>query len=190
MVVENFGLQSLDGSSVEGSEPVEQLVKDDPEAPNVHLVVVHLLQQDLRSNVEGRSLDGSEKVDAGRHGLSEPEVTNLYGVPVEQNILGFQVPVESPLLVQVEHRRQDLLPVEPHLILRQLLLLLEHVRQVFPGVLHHQPDLSLSFDALPQVDDVFVLELGEDFCFLLEVSDLLLRPPPTDKSVKVRLTIW
>ena len=54
----DFGLELLEGGGMEGSFPIEQFIDDDAEWPNINFVVVSLVGQDLRRNIEGCSFDG------------------------------------------------------------------------------------------------------------------------------------
>lgn len=169
--MENLRGQLLDRLCVERGSSDCELIQDDSEGPNINFVSVWAVLKDLRGNIEWRSFDGHQEIGRCRHLFREAEVTDFNLILMQENILRLQVPMQDSVLMEVEHGRQNLLPIETDLIFRQLLFLLQDLGEVSPSVLHNHDELGICLQALLHRDDVVVLDFGEQLCFGLEVID-------------------
>jgi hypothetical protein len=88
--------------------PREQLVNDATKRPNVHLVRVLSLPQDLRCDVQWCPLHRLEKSSRRREFLSKSKVTNLDLVVTKKDVLCLEIPVHDLVLVEVNHSVEDL----------------------------------------------------------------------------------
>ena len=158
-------LQLLDSHRMEGRPPRLQLVNDNPERPYVHLVGIVLLLEDLRSDVERRALDRLQEIGGCRHLLGEAEVAQLDGSALQQDVLGFEVAMDHLILMEVQHRRQNLPPVVPHPLLTEPPLL-EQPRQVVSGVLHNNHHFFRCLEGLLHGDDILVFQFGQQLRLL------------------------
>ena len=97
-------------------------------------------------------------------GKTEVRKFDVLSLGVDEQILGFEVPMEDPVLVQVDERLQNLIQEQLRLLLGQgLVSLLLHVLfKVELEVLEDQVKLVLAVDNLLQLDNVGVAEALEE----------------------------
>ena len=96
-----------------------------------HGVVVGLLLHELGSHVERRALDGGHNQRAAGHGARKAEVAQLHAaVRADEHILRLHVAVDDAIAVQVVQRADQLLGYAAHLLLRQSLVVLQHLKQL------------------------------------------------------------
>lgn len=90
--------------------------------------------------------------------VSKPEVPPL----VEDQVLGLDVPVDHPLVVDVLEAEQQAGEEEPGLLLRELAMLRDVVPQVAPvEQVHHQVQVLPVLERVVHVDEEGVFERGE-----------------------------
>ena len=96
-----------------------------------HGVVVGLLLHQLGSHVERRALDGGHNQRAAGHGARKAEVAQLHAaVRADEHVLRLHVAVDDAIAVQVVQRADQLLGYAAHLLLRQSLVVLQHLKQL------------------------------------------------------------
>lgn len=154
--------------------PREQLVNDATKRPNVHLVRVLSLPQDLRCDVQWCPLHRLEKSSRRREFLSKSKVTNLDLVVTKKDVLCLEIPVHDLVLVEVNHSVEDLDWKFLDLIQRQSLYLFHEPCQVPPCIIRHYDNLPLSFDDIFKLNDIGMTDLLEYFILLPEVLELSL----------------
>jgi len=134
-------------------------------------VGVVLLLEDLRRDIERRSLDGLQEICGCRHLLGEAEVAQLDGPALQQDVLGFEVAVDHLILMEVQHRGQNLPAVVSHPLLPQPPLL-EQARQVVSGVLHNHHHFLGGLEGLLHGDDILMFQFGQQLRLLRQTADL------------------
>lgn len=173
LVVEDLRQKLVVGVGMERRYAGVQLVDDDAKGPDVDLVVVGLLRDDLRRDVQWRPLERVQANRCSRHFPGETEVAQLNDAVPDEDILGFQVSMHDAVVVEVEQRRHDLPDVVLDLFEFELALLLQNGGEVLAGKFSNQNYLVLIFNMVAQLDDVVVLELLQDFYLLAEALHVL-----------------
>jgi hypothetical protein len=157
---------------VERRQSVNHLVEEHSEAPNVHGLPVALLVDDLRGNVlGGPNVGESDLIRFDVLGDSEVGQGSV-AMFVEQNVLGFHVPVQNAFVVQVDQSAYDLTGVELNGGFGESSLGSEVVVE-FSSLLelHGEEDHRLVGVAVLQVDHEGVVILVHDFSLIFEVID-------------------
>mmetsp|Transcript_23406 Transcript_23406/g.56011 ORF Transcript_23406/g.56011 Transcript_23406/m.56011 type:complete len:249 (-) Transcript_23406:293-1039(-) len=167
--------QRVNGVGVKRRLPHIELIQYHAEAPQVHRVVVGLLLHQLRRHVQRGALDGGEHHRVAGHGPREAKVAELHGpIAPDEDVLRFHVPVDDPVGVEVVQRSHQLLCDHLHDLLRQILVILEDLKELSLRVLGHDAEVGLRLKSIKHLYDAFVSERAKDFNFLPEVLQVLL----------------
>mmetsp|Transcript_17041 Transcript_17041/g.47972 ORF Transcript_17041/g.47972 Transcript_17041/m.47972 type:complete len:306 (-) Transcript_17041:948-1865(-) len=101
----------LDVLRVKGREAGQEDVRDDADAPHVHLTAVEVVRQDLRGDV-ARGATGGLHAYGGVEHLGEAKVRKLElqgPLALEKDVLGLDVAVDDAHVVQIGDGTDDLL---------------------------------------------------------------------------------
>ena len=113
--------QLCKGHVVGGHErrlPRGEFVHETPKSPDVALLVVRLLLAHLWGEVQWSSHPSLSKLRAWVEGPPESHVPDLdVAVPIQEDVAGFDIPVQDPLLVQVLEPLTNLNEVRPQHLL-------------------------------------------------------------------------
>lgn len=146
-----------DGGRLEGAEPVEHLVEDDSQRPDVCFGAVDLSPEDF-----GRHVDGRPKHGFGHVGLlqafAEPEISELDDALVEEDVVGFEVAVHDVVLVEDLEGVDELLEDEEGLLFGNDPLLAENaLKRASVAVLVDEVEVVGRLEHVDVLDDVLVL---------------------------------
>lgn len=169
LLVENQRSQFLVRVGIVRGPACEQLINDASEGPDIDFFCVFRLADDLGRKVKRSPFHGLQEVGGCRHLLCESEIANLDVILLDQNVLRLEVPVNDPVLVQIEHCLQYLHRVIFHLLQRELLLLLNHSRKVPTCIVCHDNYLLRSLDHVFQTNHVRVVYFLEKLILLPQI---------------------
>ena len=175
--MKDLGLQLLDARGMERSSAISQFIENDSKRPYIYFMRVVFVLQYLRRYVKRGSFDRAEEVGRSRHLLRKAEVAQLDLLTLEQDVLRLQISMQDPILVQVKHRRKDLLADVPDSLLRQPAFLLQQFGKVIACVLHNDHHLFRSLEELLHSNHILVLELRQQLRLGPQIADLVLRAP-------------
>ena len=135
--------------------------------PEIDSETVGLLpEQNLRAPVPERHDLVSVGLNGKAEGSGKTEVRkfDVLSLGVDEQILGLEVPMEDPVLVQVDERLQNLVQEQLRLLLGQRLvsLLLHVLFQIELEVLEDQVELVLAVDNFLQLDNVGMAQALEE----------------------------
>jgi len=157
-------------AALEWQTQAAQLIQNDAEAPNVDLLRVGLVLDDLGREVVGRADLRLEILIRDRKHARDPEVAQLYEALLgEEDVRWLDVAVDDLVLMQVEHGQKQLDEPVEHLTLleEQRALRLDLLLQVAAlRELHHNAEHLLVLENVVEGDDVRVLQLLQDLCLL------------------------
>lgn len=167
------------GGAWEEREAGVELSDDGSDGEEVHRgVVVAASEQGFGSPVPpGRDILGEGRL--GPDFPRQPQVRQLYRAVYLQQILWLHVPVEISLPVHVSKGLQGLEGNVPDLKVRQLALLLQHLKDIAVQILEDEVELIILLDKFKELDNVRVVQFGENADFveadaLVPISVLLL----------------
>mmetsp|Transcript_77110 Transcript_77110/g.204722 ORF Transcript_77110/g.204722 Transcript_77110/m.204722 type:complete len:544 (+) Transcript_77110:443-2074(+) len=179
--------QAIKALGIECPLPVHDLIENAAKRPNITLVAVRLVVDELGRHVERRANLRFRKVCCGVEHLGDPEVAQLQSKDVfspvtgEEYVLRLQVPVQDLLCVQSVQRQGDLHePFQEVLLVGHLLGLLRRLQVGVDvpvlAVLHEDAQVSQAVDKRVLVgDDVGVLDASEQLHLELRRLAPLLR---------------
>ena len=135
--------------------------------PEIDSETVGLLpEQNLRAPVPERHDLVSVGLNGKAEGSGKTEVRkfDVLSLGVDEQILGLEVPMEDPVLVQVDERLQNLIQEQLRLLLGQWLvsLLLHVLFQIELEVLEDQVELVLAVDNFLELDNVGMAQALEE----------------------------
>ena len=143
-------------------------VEYDSTAPYVHLEpTVFFAGYHFWSRIARATTSSFEQFFISVH-VWEAKVNYLQiiGFAIQKQILGFEIPVDNSILVQVLYAKQNLMEEFASLGVRNSLWSHDAVEELTPTcVLHNQVELSLSFNYLIELDHVRVADLFQNFDF-------------------------
>ena len=162
----------------EGRRARGQFVEDHSQAPQIGSVVVGLLLDYLGRHVERRALQRCQNFGLVAHVPREAEIAQLDdAVGGHQYVLRLHVAVGDAVGVDVVQRPDQLLRYLPDFRLFERLVVLDDVEELALAELSDEDELGAGFEGVEEEDDVFVLELLEDFDLVAHDLDVLLLLP-------------
>ena len=151
-----------DGALLKWAEPVQHLIENDPEGPDIRPVVVYRPLQYFWSHVNGRAHHGLGHL-VFEHFLAEPKIGYLDDPVMEQNVVGLEIPVQDLFFVEQLEGRPELVKYLEGVILRQSFFDLDIVAQSAPiAVLVDQVVVVGGPQHLIEPDDVGMADLGQN----------------------------
>jgi len=155
---------------------VQHREQNDSRAPQISFEApVAFVSNDLGRDVGGRTallVHGFVFLD----GLADAEVSNLdVALTVEQDVVEFDVSVEDSLRVDVANTLDDLFEEDLRSEFVQLFAFTHKVKHVATSAkLHHQHDVSASFESLVQLYDAGMAELQKNADLVHDLGSLFL----------------
>eukprot|EP00158_Paraphelidium_tribonemae_P006027 Partr_v1_DN27636_c0_g1_i2_m65048 len=128
---------------IERQPPTQHDKQNHATTPDIHLwPSIQLARNDFGRGIIRRSTTSLEKVPVG-HQIGQAKVGQLdVPIPVQQNILGLQVPMHDIMTMTEIHGRYYLLKQPTRVPLGHLAILNNQIEELTPGILHDHDDLG------------------------------------------------
>lgn len=145
----------------------EECIHDDSDRPNIYLVRMSLLLEDLWSNIVGSTTDCFLDVPFVANARGQPEVAYLgVHLVVDKNVAQLQVAMDDPCLMNIRKGLDDLADVRAGLELCQSFPSLDQILEgVVATVLKEDIDVLSVLEGFEELHDVLVLETAMDLDF-------------------------